>query len=155
MSRFCKTSDHHWINFNPDRLNGPVLCFIFCLVIFCSVTTAKAQAKTNVRMRSVRAKVIAPVQQYPGTDVRGRVFNSSSRLPLVNAKVDLKLPGASQRLQVVKTTYTDYAGYYYFKGVMPNTYQVSINQMQFFTLTVVQIDYSTTQYQDVPAYFYK
>jgi hypothetical protein len=99
-------------------------------------------------------------QNYPGTNVRGRVvtYYYQQQVPLTSAKVDLyffdfsRAPG--YQWVFIASTLTDAYGFYFFNGVNPNNYTIWVNQVKSYNIQVSFIDYRYYSYQDLPQFIF-
>ncbi|HEY5967040.1 MAG TPA: hypothetical protein VIU35_03635 [Chitinophagaceae bacterium] len=99
-------------------------------------------------------------QNYPGTNVRGRVvtYYYQQQVPLTSAKVDLYFfdPSRAPGYQwvFIASTLTDAYGFYFFNGVNPNIYTIWVNQVKSYNIQVLFIDYRYYSYQDLPQFIF-
>ena len=105
-----------------------------------------------------------PPQQYPGTNLRGKVVrfdpNYNAYIPLQNVVVELqqwRFTGSYyqngqpvMQWVTVLIAYTDGAGFYYFYNIALNNYQILVNGSRSMQIQVVWIDYNLYQFQDLP-----
>lgn len=91
------------------------------------------------------------VQQYPGTNLRGKIILNTmyGQQNAVGFRVDLFVyNGVSW--QLLGTSFTDNYGFYYFRLVPPGNYVIRINQTSNYNINVVYINYSLYSFQDLP-----
>jgi hypothetical protein len=114
--------------------------------------------KKHINIFLLTLCLIGSFQQYPGTNLRGRVLINNGTQVFVAARVDLLFmdqrypPG--QQLRLVASTSTDNYGFYYFSYVIPNNYIIQINQSKGFNIQVIPINYQMYQFQDLPVFYY-
>jgi hypothetical protein len=124
------------------QLIGYKVIFIILLIVIT------ANQKSNCQYQ----------QQYPGTNIRGKVvindpYNNFPPLKLV--KVDLYQFDAIKNVWVlIAATYSDEYGFYYYNYIKPGDYSIQVNQQKNYSVTILQIDYNQTNYQDLPVLYY-
>lgn len=93
-------------------------------------------------------------QQYPGTNVRGKVLYSDG-VPAVNASVDLYyLNYNTNEWVIVASASTDANGFYYFNWISPNSYVIQVNRDVNYDVNIIVIDYQYYSYQDLSILYY-
>ena len=99
-------------------------------------------------------------QNYPGTNLRGRIatFYYQQQVPLVSAKVDLyffdRTRPVGYQWILVASTLTDAYGFYFFRGINPQYYTIWVNQLKSYNIQVLFIDYRYFAYQDLPQFIF-
>jgi hypothetical protein len=131
-------------------------------LLFLLTAHPKNQAKFTIMnkvlillLAVVLSSAYRPVQQYSGTNLRGKIVQSIAerQAPLGSARIDL-YHYESSKWKLIATTITDAYGFYYFKNIAPAYYSVQVNQRRNYNIQVVTIDYSRYSYQDLPLFSY-
>ena len=106
-------------------------------------------------LAAVLSSAYPPVQQYAGTNLRGKIVQNIAgrQTPLGSARIDL-YHYENNKWKLIATTITDAYGFYYFKSIAPDYYSIQVNQRRNYNVQVIPIDYRRFSYQDLPVFSY-
>ena len=109
-------------------------------------------------------KIIIPVilliitqllfSQYAGTNIRGQVRYRSGSV-FSNTKVELyQYNNTAGKWNLISQTFTNQQGFYFFYKIKPGKYYVQVNKTKNYSIDVSAIDYTKTQFLDIPVMYY-